>query len=372
MPHPLQNHPGSASRREFPVRATMRNLQLDRRYGGRMYTAVVTWALLGVLILVFLGRMEVGPLVRLREAGWDLGTVLSSTAPGMLLFWVIALAAGLGCLVLAVQLVRGARLRPLREQHRYYRIRGLAAPDDRLRRALRIGGHWMHQRSAWPLTIEVFPTSAGMTPRQVRSFRTLPLETPESERDGLAEDWGILDAQQARAMIDQYLQAGVHSYALAATLAGGDLEELEATAALADVPLSRLLELGETRDGHPPQLLWGWDLVRTAIIVRFSVIGGYLGREEGIDRLEEITDLAAALFPTEQELVENCEIGFALWAGTGGRAELRQRRAADAEYLAGEWPCALGPWPRPSGRPLPQAMADGFASLLREDEGEPR
>ncbi len=133
------------------------------------------------------------------------------------------------------------------------------------------------------------------------------------------------------------------------------------------MPTARLLELGDRRDGHPPQLLWGWDLVRTMVIVRFSVIAGYLSVEEGLTRLEEITDYVVTLFPTEQELIDNCVIGFAIWDGVDQRAELRARRQRGEEYLRGEWPTTLGPWPTSSGRPLPPAMADGFQAILTQE-----
>jgi hypothetical protein len=260
--------------------------------------------------------------------------------------------------------------RPLTEQRRYYRLRGLGAPSERQRRALRTGAHWMHYRGAWPLTLELFPTSEGMTPRQARSFRTFRPEPAESERDGLAADWGILHAVEARAAIEDALTIGIHSADFAAGLHGADFASVDRTAALANVPATAIWDLGRERDGHPPQLLWGWDLVRTTVIIRFAVIAGHLTAEEGLDRLEQTADCIAALFPTEEELIENCLIGFALWAGTEKRGELRARTADAAEYLRGSWPAALGPWPAPSGRPLPAAMADGFAAAF-ETEAEP-
>ncbi|GAA1731259.1 DUF1266 domain-containing protein [Brachybacterium phenoliresistens] len=275
-----------------------------------------------------------------------------------------------GCLALAVSLYLSALRRPLREQRRYYALRGLEAPDERLRRALRTSAGWSHLKSIWPLTLEVHPSSEGMTPRQARSFRTLPLMSAEENRDGLASDWGILHAQHARATLSEYLNVGVHSHGFAMAIHHGDPDALDSLAALADMPTTRLLEIGSAHEGRPPQLLWGWDLVRTAVIVRQSESAGYLDRETAIDLLEEITDHIVALFPTEQELLENCQLGFALRAGPERRAEVRERKRLDAEYLAGEWPTVLGPWPSPSGRPLPPAMAEGFARDLHPHEDD--
>lgn len=366
--HPLQNAPGRTDRREFPVRATVRNLVLDSRSSspGALGTAVGSFLLLGVLVLVFLMTMDVGPVTALRDLDGDLGRLLAETSSDLMLLWGVFLAAGLGCFVIALSLAVPAVRRPLTEQRRYYRLRGLSAPSERQRRALRTGAHWMHYRGAWPLTLELFPTSDGMTPRQAHSFRTLRPEPSESERDGLAADWGILNAVEARAAIEHALTTGIHSAGFAVELHEADVAWADRIAALANVPTTTVWELGRAREGHPPQLLWGWDLVRTSVIIRFAVIAGYLTAEEGIDRLEQTTDFIAALFPTEEELIENCLIGFALWAGAEKRGELRARAADAAEYLRGSWPAALGPWPAPSGRPLPEAMEDGFASAIAE------
>lgn len=364
--HPLQNHPGLLARPELPLRPSVRNLALDTRANGALPTAVVSWIVLGGCLLFFLLWVDLGPLHTLREAGGDLGEFVESAGPGLLLFWGVAALVAVGCIALGVQLALTATRRPLREQRRYYRLRGLAEVSERQRRALRIGGHWMYLKAGWPLSIEIFPTSEGMSPRQVRSFRTFLPEPADKDRDDLASDWGILNAQEARTTIDQYLTGGVHSFALAETLHDGSAEDVDRWAAIADVPTTQLLELADFRDGRPPRLLWGWDLVRTAVIVRFSVIGGYLTVEEGLQYLEEITDYTVTLFSTEEELIENCVIGFAIWGGVDQRAELRARRASGVDYLRSEWPAALGPWPTPSGRALPPAMADGFAAVLTD------
>lgn len=367
MGHPLQNHPGLVSRPELPLRPSFRNLALDARANGALPTAVVSWIVLGAGILFFLAWVDLGPVDTLREVGGDLGAFVESAGYGMLIFWGIAALVGLACVALGVHQALTATRRPLREQARYYRWRGLTEVSARQRRALRIGAHWWYLKAAWPLSLECFPTSEGMTERQVKSFRTFLPEPADKDRDDLASDWGILNSREARATIDQYLTDGVHSFALAATLHDGSAEDADRWAAIADVPTTRLLELADSRDGQPPQLLWGWDLVRTAVIVRFSVIGGYLTVEEGLQRLEEITDYVVTLFPTEEELIENCVIGFAIWDGVDQRAELRARRASGEEYLRSEWPATLGPWPTPSGRALPPAMADGFEALLTDD-----
>lgn len=367
MAHPLQNHPGLIDRPELPLRASFRNLALDARASGALPTAVSSWIVLGVCILFFLAWVELGPVATFREAGGDLDAFVESAGTGMLVFWGVAALVGLACIALGVQLALTALRRPLREQARYYRLRGLTEVSERQRRALRVGGHWWYLKATWPLSIECFPSSEGMTERQVKSFRTFLPEPADKDRDDLASDWGILNAQEARATIEQYLTGGVHSFALAATLHEGDAGTIDRWAAIADVPTTRLLELADRRHGRPPQLLWGWDLVRTAVIVRYSVIGGYLTLEEGLQRLEEITDYVVTLFPTEQELIDNCVIGFAIWGGVDQRAELRARRQRGEEYLRSEWPAVLGPWPTSSGRPLPPAMADGFQAVLTED-----
>lgn len=371
MAHPIQNHPGLIDRPELPLRASVRNLALDARASGSLPTAVTSWIVLGVCILFFLAWVELGPVATFREAGGDIGAFLESAGTGMLTFWGIAALVGLACIALGVQLGLTALRRPLREQAHYYRLRGLTEVSERQRRALRVGGHWWYLKATWPLSMECFPTSEGMTERQVKSFRTFLPEPADSDRDALASDWGILNAQEARERIEQYLTTGVHSFALAATLRDGDVATIDRWAAIADVPTPRLLELADARAGHPPQLLWGWDLIRTAVIVRFSVIGGYLTAEEGLARLEEITDYVVTLFPTEEELIENCLIGFAIWDGVDQRAELRRRRESGQQFLRSEWPATLGPWPTASGRPLPPAMADGFQAVLTEDAPEP-
>lgn len=382
MAHPLQNHPGLQARPELPLRASWRNLSLDARANGALPTAVASWVVLGAGILFFLLWVENGPLATFREVGGDVGALVDTAGPGMVAFWVIAALVGVACLGLGAHLGLTAVRRPLREQRRYYRLRGLTEVSERQRRALRVGGHWWHLKATWPLSMECFPTSSGLTERQVTSFRTFLPEPADKDRDDLAADWGILNAQEARSTIDQHLIGGVHSHALAATLHEGDASTVDRWAAIADVPTARLLELGDRRDGHPPQLLWGWDLVRTMVLVRFSVIAGYLSVEEGLTRLEEITDYVVTLFPTEQELIDNCIIGFAIWDGVDQRAELRARRQRGEEYLRGEWPAALGPWPTSSGRPLPPAMADESArssprtepplSRTRETDAPPR
>lgn len=369
--HPLQNHPGLRDRRELPLRPSLANLKLDTRTQGALPTACASFVLLGVLVLFFLAQMDLGPHAALQDHGWDASRLLEVTDPELALFWALAVLAGLSMIALGISMAVRAIRQPLREQKRYYALRGLTEPSPRQRRALRPAGHWMHHRGAWPLTIECFPTSQGMTARQVRSFRTFLPEPAERDRDDLAADWGILNAQDAREAIETYLHTGIHSLDFALTLREGGIDAAERMAALSDLPVSRVLEISASLHGRPAQLLWGWDLIRTGIIVRFSVIAGYLTTDEGLERLEEITDYIAALFPTEHELIENCELGFAFWAGAAKRAELRERASDAEDYLSSEWPGTLGPWPAPSGRPLPPAMADGFAQILgRHEDGE--
>lgn len=226
MGHPLQNHPGLVSRPELPLRVSFRNLALDARANGSMPTAVVSWIVLGAGILFFLAWVDHGPVDTLREAEGSLGAFVESAGLGVLIFWGSAALIGLACVALGVQLALTAMRRPLREQARYYRLRGLTEVSARQRRALRIGGHWWYLKATWPLSMECFPISEGMTERQVRSFRTFLPEAAHKDRDDLASDWGILNAQEARSTIDQHLTGGVHSVALA-TLRDGSGQRAE-------------------------------------------------------------------------------------------------------------------------------------------------
>lgn len=189
--HPLQNHPGLRDRRELPLRVSLANLKLDARAQGALPTACASFILLGVLVFFFLFLMDFGPRTALQGTGWDRGHLLETTDAELLIFWSLAIPAGLVMIAFWVFLAVRAMRRPLREQERYYAFRGLSEPSPRQRRALRPVGHWMHHRGAWPLTIECFPSSEGMTARQVRSFRTFLPEPAERDRHDLAADWGI-------------------------------------------------------------------------------------------------------------------------------------------------------------------------------------
>lgn len=357
MSHPLQNHPGQ---RELPARASVRNLMLDRRSNGALPTAASSTVILGLLVLFMLWRIDLGPWQTMRTAGWDLGPVLDEVDKELLVFWAVAAVIGLGLLSLGAWIFVSALRRPMREQRRYYSWHGTPEPDAWRRRAMRVGASWMYLNGAWPLTMEYFPTAAGLTPRQVRWFRTFLPEPADADRDELASSWGILNAQAATEAIETYLSNGIHSEVFAASLREDGLTMADHVAALADVPTDEVMALVDAHDGRPPQLLWGWDLIRTSVIVRGCVGAGYLSDEQALGHLETITDLVTAIFPDEESLVRNCEIGFGLWAGAESRADLRSRRELGRAYLASSWPEQLGPWPTPSDRELPQAMAEGF------------
>ncbi|GMA32938.1 DUF1266 domain-containing protein [Litorihabitans aurantiacus] len=252
----------------------------------------------------------------------------------------------------------------MRAQRAYYDVRGLGAPDDELRRVLRVAAPWVHRFGGWPLTLEVFPLADGLTPRQRRAVAILSPGTAEDHRNDLAASWGVAHRTDLLTQIDEGLATGVHSAAFAAAGRFGEPAILEQIAATTDVPLDDLVDLVNPRADGVPQLLWGWDLIRLHTILRSGVSAGYVDPATALPRLHRIADLVTTLFPTEESLVRNLLVGHAFWAGLEGRAETRSRVALAQEDLAGEWPRTLGPWPAPpaGGVELVPPMADGFAT----------
>ncbi|WP_074822559.1 DUF1266 domain-containing protein [Pragia fontium] len=348
----MQNHPLF---RDFPVKGykVVWQIYQNNQLQGVIRLLHPLMAIIGIIVVIATA-IGIG-ISCLIFVGID---SLDNVSGRLNIFFSLWASTAVG-IVIIIMMAQWILRAPVREQQRYYHQGNLTQLDERKRLALRLDIVATYGYGFWIETLEHYPLTARLK-QPAETFPLLEPSSPQAHREGLYDDWGIVDIDGYQSIVEK-LWAGMHSRHFFVNMHQENNGSMVTTlAALIELPKDYIQSCAISgKDGRPPALVWAFDLWRVIKLSRNCFCAGIISERLAWDNILKTADMIYELFDSFDSYYNNYRLGHAFWSND--YSMIKDRLEQYNNYKAHcDWPITLLPWPTPPGISLSDDMRHGF------------